>query len=702
MPKSRTVGKQNRALPAPASPGVFGWAVAAALAWALVPFFINVRYTFLRLPTTLKIYWEVVPPLVFTPGPALASFWLGHATRTVCCMLFFWGAAAIGSAILTRFLPDDGEAVITSLRPMLSVGLGLGLVGYLAFAVLALHLGQPRVARGVVSCVCLLGLWRLLARKRTQGAASPIASPAERLVFMTLLLLLLLAFLGSTVPEASFDALTYHLAVPKAYAIAGRLIDLPHNRYSYLPLLTSMLYYFGLAADGMYSAKLISFGLGLCMLFSLYLAAKAMGGRMAGLLAATIFAGTPIVMYLFWYCNSDLCCAFFLFLAVVSLWSYFREPRKSTAALYLSALFSGFALAAKLTTAFGVVFIAAAAVVAMWRHRAGLGLRAPLLFIALAVAPLLPWAARNYAYTGNPAYPYLVTVMGPRTTDMEALKGWFADARDDSRGFHPWQHAEKVWNDAVLGFQSATFDNTGPLFVAFIPLVLLGLKDPRVRIGAIYVGACLLAGLSSTYITRLLLCYFAPLALIIALAACAQEIPKPWRRAATAIVLAMTLFNLYRASEVFILTSVHGMEVATGRESVSDYLKAAHNLYPNPSYGGYEFINGLRLPSSDRILAIGEPRTLYSANMVITSAPHDPPVALVWADAAGSADALYARLKAEGVTTVLLNKGEDFATTLKKYRTPKAIAAINDLLVRYCRPLYRDDWTIVFKLKGST
>ncbi len=701
MPKSPSLWKQNREQLAPARLGPFGWALAAAVLWALVPFFIHVRYTVQRLPTTLGIYWEIVPRLVSTPGPELGAFWLGHAARALGCLLFFIGAAAIGSAILARFVPDDGEPVIVALKPMLSVGLGLGVLGYLAFALLALRLGQPRVAVGVVVAVCLAGIWWLATRKQAAGPAAASPTLAERLVFISLLLLLLLAFLGSTVPEVSFDALTYHLAVPKTYAIAGRLIDLPHNRYSYLPLLTSMLYYLGLAAGGMYAAKLVSFGLGACLLLSLYSVGRALGGRLAGLLSCAIFAGTPLVIYQFWYCNSDLGCAFFLFLAAASLWSYFQEPRQGPAGLYLSAVFCGLALAAKLTAAFGVVFLAVAALVAMWRDRAGLGWRAPALFGALAVVPLLPWAARNYAYTGNPAYPYLVSVLGPKSTDMEALQGWYTDARDNSPGFRPWRHAEKMWHDAVLGFESATFDNTGPLFVAFSPLVLLGLEDRRVGAGALFVGACLAAGFSNTYITRLLLSYFAPFALIISLAASARALPKACRTSAISILLAITLFNLYRASEVFMLTSVHGLEVATGREATSDYLKAAHNLYPSPSYGAYEFIDGLRLPGSDRILAIGEARTFYSSRMVVTSAPHDPPVALVWADEARDGAKLYRKLKAEGIAVILLNKRQDFATALQKYRTPKAIEAINDLLVHYCQPLYRDNWTIVFKLKDS-
>ncbi len=43
-------------------------------------------------------------------------------------------------------------------------------------------------------------------------------------------------------PPTSRDELTHHLAIPKLYADAGRIVEVPMAPYAYYPMLVDMLY----------------------------------------------------------------------------------------------------------------------------------------------------------------------------------------------------------------------------------------------------------------------------------------------------------------------------------------------------------------------------------------------------------------------------------------------------------------------------
>jgi hypothetical protein len=63
-----------------------------------------------------------------------------------------------------------------------------------------------------------------------------------RFLWAAILIFLLAEIVLGLLPPTSRDELTHHLAIPRLYARAGRIIEVPMAPYAYYPMLLDMLY----------------------------------------------------------------------------------------------------------------------------------------------------------------------------------------------------------------------------------------------------------------------------------------------------------------------------------------------------------------------------------------------------------------------------------------------------------------------------
>ncbi len=405
--------------------------------------------------------------------------------------------------------------------------------------------------------------------------------------------------------------------------------------------------------------------------------------------------GTPLVLYLFWMTNSDLGTAFFLLLSLMAAWGWLQNLETNGRFLYLAGLFGGLALASKYTAAFGLVILSLFVGWTCWKKRRLSGLRGFSLYCALLILPLIPWWTRNYIYTGNPVYPYLVETLGPKTADAKLMRDWHDETSDGSPGLHPLLHVEKLWHDAIAGVSDPAYDYAGPIFLCFFPLIIGVLNIQWALLGTIYFCASILLGLSGTYITRLLISYYAPLSLVVALAivSITGYARKTW---ALALLLSILIFNIYGLSTMSLLTSEKGLSVATGRVIPAEYLRKPRNLYPNPAYAAFRFINGLGLPPQDRILLIGDARTFYSPRWTLANTPHDIPIIFSWANEAMDSEQLYGKLKANRIE-ILYNLKESRRIDGEGPLSDRAMGFITAMLGRHFQRVFKDHWTTLYR-----
>jgi len=241
------------------------------------------------------------------------------------------------------------------------------------------------------------------------------------------------AILGC-LPPTSRDELTHHLAIPKLYARAGRIIEIPMAPYAYYPMLVDMLFtpwvYWGYDFVPKWIHLLFS-GLTTLLLYS-YLARRM--NAVYGWLGVFFFLSTPVIFRLGHWGYNDLALAFYTTASLVCLLRW-REERgalneqghcaagvawsTTNSWLALAALSLGFALATKpngLVAALLITLLFGLVLVKPPRRSLTAVSREIFCFGALMLLPYLPWLIKNWWQTDNPFYPFFGGVFGARAT----------------------------------------------------------------------------------------------------------------------------------------------------------------------------------------------------------------------------------------------------------------------------------------------
>lgn len=266
-----------------------------------------------------------------------------------------------------------------------------------------------------------------------------------RAIWLAILVLLIVEAVLGLLPPISRDELTHHLAIPKLYADAGRIIEVPVAPYAYYPMLVDMLYtpwvYWGYD----FVPKWIHALYGALTALSIY---AYLGWRMNGLyglLGAFFFLSTPVVLRLSHWGYVDLGITFYTTAALLLLLRW-RQARDDLAALALAGLSLGFALAAKpngLVAGLIMAFLFLLVLAKPPRKSWFVSLQEALLVGGLTLLPLLPWAVKNWQQTGNPFYPFFPSwfaVKAGAVLDSASFAGvGIFDKRELLYGENLWQ-----------------------------------------------------------------------------------------------------------------------------------------------------------------------------------------------------------------------------------------------------------------------
>ena len=270
----------------------------------------------------------------------------------------------------------------------------LGLAGY--------------VHNPVANLAVLLGLAAGALFYLAEFSAMPLrARRLERSIWAAILVILIVEIVLGFLPPTARDELTHHLAIPKLYARAGRVIEVPMAPYAYSPMLLDMLFtpfvYWGYDFIAKHIHALFGFLTGL--LIYAYLTRRL--SRVYGLLGFVFFISTPAVLRLSHWAYIDLGITFYSTAALLSLlrWSEEREVRHW---LVLAALSLGFALSTKPNGLLAALLLGLLFVLVIGRaprKPAGRLVSELALFAGVTLLPFMPWLMKNWHQTGNPFYP---------------------------------------------------------------------------------------------------------------------------------------------------------------------------------------------------------------------------------------------------------------------------------------------------------
>lgn len=562
---------------------------------------------FLGFTALTVTYYIVHKP--FTPALALS---LGAAFGRLAAAVLL---AALSGGLGQRLFPAPPAKAMSPLVSLaLQAALGLGMI---ALAVLAVGvLGGLQTWIGWAALVILLFWLRReviswLGHWRELGQAWRQAGRLGKFLAICIALMLLSTLWAALASPLHFDALTYHLALPRLYLEAGRFSYVPQNIFWGMPQAGEMLYTWAIALAGEPAAAVLGWAIGVLALAGLLgFARQKFDPDTAWVATAALVSGYTLASALSWGYVDWLALLYGVaWLAVLDIWVSNRQPKT----LLLAGVLAGLAFGAKYTA--GILLICGAVALVYYNRRSPPQAVMSLLgygFAALLAA--LPWLAKNLLATGNPLYPFLFPAGAMSALRLELYQG--------GQPFGGWQ-------DVILLPLRATFIGVegGPGYSASIGPLLFGLSlcaglgwrsrsapaRETIRLAALIVLSGLLTwmalGRFSSYLlqSRLYFAFFPALAFLAGAGFSGlQSLALPNLRLGRLASFLIALVLGLNTFEIGVRTLQQGaLSALLGLQTAAEY--QAHNL------GWYApAMQALRdLPPGDRALLLWEPRSLY-------------------------------------------------------------------------------------------
>lgn len=660
------------------------WALFAAVAFGLAQG---------QPPLRLSLLRALLPPVDALAGPlrhagALGGLWLfwvltvglGRAVLRRCSALRFNHAEtlglslALGAGLLSAALWVLGAVGALSRAGVLAVtALGLGVV---LFDLLKAPPTLPRFSREGLDGPTLT-LW-LLAAAVLAGAG-----------------LLALA------PVRFYDALVYHLALPKLYLLEGRWVPTPTNLFGGFPMHTHALFAWALALGDERWAALVhwSFGVGAAALFAG--AAARAPHRFGGALAAAVFLSSPVVVFALSRPGVDISTACYTLAAVVWVARALDEAPRARGVWLWAGVLVGWTLGVKYTNLPAGLLWG----LALWR----LKLPRPSLarFAVGAALAFSPWLVKNLAGYGNPLFPFLQSWFGPSgfLINGPALN---ADAwgRPWDRVLAgqwalPFQWLLHPWTLTLAG--RTEFDFLGPLFLMGLPLLLFVRRDGAARrwplwaLGAVWCGWWLFSSMPRFFLGGLVLLAFLFGEAVSRVAA---------RRARWALALAVLWAAMGPLVRAFygLSQDVGWAHLAAGANRDAARARPA-GTYPAPAHPSMAWINA-HGPADARVLVVGDARGFGLERPFRTTSALDTDWFLWMVKKSANEQALADALAAEGFTHLLVNPAEMARVGRPAGFTPDEFQRAARFWVYHTEKLFEDGspaaspprWSLVYRL----
>jgi hypothetical protein len=360
------------------------------------------------------------------PGEPGAALDAAQILLSSMPLVIVWIAAALGYGwILQRVLTGD-------VLDRLSLQIALGVAALLV-------IDEACGSLGVMQPVSALGAWTILAIGivflalqivKQRGVRGRQSDPHWLMWFAapSVAVLLIAACSAPGVLWATefggYDALSYHLQLPKEWLALGRIQPLEHNVYSFLPGYVEAAYYHlaavrGDAIHAAYSCQLLHAAITVLTAVVIARVASRWWNSAIGAAAAVVFLGTPWVVVVGSLAYSEMP-AILMFVAAMSIVT--EASMTSFRKGFAVGILGGAACGAKLTSVGMIVAPLIVAIVVTHQPRQWLRILAAMLLAGLII--LAPYFLRNHAYSGNPLFPFATAIFGAAHWSNEQVAIW--------------------------------------------------------------------------------------------------------------------------------------------------------------------------------------------------------------------------------------------------------------------------------------
>lgn len=348
----------------------------------------------------------------------------------------------------------------------------IGVYSYIIFTLAITGLLYKNVV--IWSSLVFWGSALYLFRKSIIKAAKDIKS--LRLAKGRILLVLVIIFvlqaginlIGVLGPELAFDALWYHLTLPKLYLQNHLMFFIPGSLsyYTVMPQLGEMLYVASLALGNEIFSKFLQFVFGLLVCLVLYRLQRKFFNTFISMIGVLIFYSNLVVAWESITAYIDLFRTFFEIMALWAFINWWQEGKSKW--LVLSAVMVGLAINTKILALGSVIIFSALISSRVFYKPLKLITVLNRLFVYWLICFLisLPWFIYSYIYTENPLY----TLSVPITKTAPEQLIFFSIVKD-------------LWNLFIY-----SSDPLSPIYMIFFPLIIFSFYKfrPEIKIISLY------------------------------------------------------------------------------------------------------------------------------------------------------------------------------------------------------------------------
>lgn len=343
--------------------------------------------------------------------------------------------------------------------------LGLSWMGLLSIWVAILLLILLLVSVGRDGFVWMIDAYRQISSFR----------PTTRLELWLLIFIILLIFISlahALAPPVAWDALLYHLTIPKLNISIGEMVIDPALPESGYPQLSEMLFTWSLLLRSERAPAVLHWWFGLLTLALVWSWGRKWN-RITGYLACAILLTATTFSSLMGKAYIDLSTIFYTCIAFAAIEGW--RDKSKWQSLFIAGILAGLAFSTKYN---GVVIgFALAAIVIIRQPRRSI--RNLLIFGAGALITSIPWLVKNYALSGNPTYPFLFGGLGWDHLRSE----WFGQSGTGLFSTNPVAVVTAPFIMSLVGEEGADIWHAtfGPLFLILVPLIFLRWKKHEHR-----------------------------------------------------------------------------------------------------------------------------------------------------------------------------------------------------------------------------
>jgi hypothetical protein len=387
------------------------------------------RAVFLLLAAALAF----APILLYARGR-----WLAVVTVTLtdglCVALWVCSAWLLGRLLLRPLRLKTGPV----LSFVTSVGLGLGVMSLAALPLALAGLLNRWTTLLLLAIGPLAALRTVIPWLRSKPNV-PVEAWFARPLTGQFLLLLAAPLLGVMLTGASivpgllwkpddphpYDALEYHLQIPREWYELGRMTQLKHNVFSYFPNGVEIHYLMAMHVRGgpwaaMYQCQFFSLAwvlLGAATVYGVIRETLDQSPTTAAA-GAVLFMATPWIVMLGSVAYTESALA--LYTALTAAWILHALTKRDESQplplkpMLLAGIMAGLACGVKYTAVPMVViaFVAAAAILSLFARDLRRTWQPLAAFAVVAAAVMSPWLIRNFAWTRNPVFPLAMSTLG--------------------------------------------------------------------------------------------------------------------------------------------------------------------------------------------------------------------------------------------------------------------------------------------------